>query len=848
MAVKMTAKRSRVVNSFRFNLALAFLAGLFVFWLYTRTPSETEAAVVLGFSPLRLALLSFIALLLLAMLLMLISSRRNAWWNNGFGRLVALILERDGLFWVALALIGGIYVFLFLSEHQLGPMASYRRMLYPILAWIGFTAFQFIIGLVYSRLPDASFLENYRGALFPAGFALVFLALLISFISLTRVGLQPDAVYWQEPGVPILFPQVLVAWIAGLLFYFLVSRTAISQTKTIDLLVPPGLWILASALWLNQPLAPAYNSFEPRPPNYQPYPFGDALLYDVTAHGFLAGKPIPSDFWVKPLYSLLLSFLHLLAGEDISLVISLQVLVLATIPVLIYLLTADLGGRPAGLVAAILTILRERNGIALSNVIEVSHSKLLMSDVFSMGLMVLLVWLLVRWLRQADGFHAAPLIIGGVIAMLTLTRGHPILLLPLVLLISFFMLPPLLRWKSLFLLVSGFAIPLIPWLHRNYEFTGKLTFQDPISPYNAQIAGLYSMTPSVVASPGISGETDSEYYERLQRQTFRFVIEHPDEVVKFITAHYLHNTINSYIILPHSFAIDSLRAHIKTEHFWQDWQGGFTLQGWTLFFLNICVLALGLGGAWKNAKVLSLIPLLIGIGYNLSVSVGRLSGWRFILPADWITLVYYSIGLMQFACLMRYSLRRELPASENDDRASQAGSQRSPRASLIGFGALFLVISLLLTYGHGLFSQRVPSKTPEQLAQILKANAGWNSSFDIEKFLEADQAVILGGKALYPSFFEAGTGALNYYWLSFQSRPYDRLIFYLLSDQSTGVILPMPGAPPVFPDGADVIVIGCTSNEEGVLDAWAVLVQGNSTILYTRQPQSDLTCPPPEPQ
>ena len=829
---------------YRFNFLFLLVEGLFVLWYYLQNRSETQSVLLWGYSAQRLIFLVVVgSLVLIFFLLLLWAPQRSGTVQNTFYQ----IMDRQAVIWVVFLLLVVIYLTLFLSDHQLGYLASYREALRPLFIWLGLASFQLLAVVFFLRGYQAGILQKHRNVLIPAGIAFASLTVLVAFISITRIGLNPDAIYWQTPGAPVLFLQVLVAWLCGLFFYFLMSRVAIFRSKRIDLPVMLGLWFLACVVWLNQPLTPAYNSLEPRPPNYQSYPFGDAILYDITAHGFLIGKPIPSDFWAKPLYSLVLAFLHYFSGDDFSRVVSLQVVVLALIPIFVYLLVADLGGKPAGLVAAILIILRERNGIALSNVIEISHSKLLMSDVFSMGLMVILTWLLVRWLRQPHGFNVLPFIIGGVISILTLTRGHPVLLLPFVFLILFFMLPRPTRWKSLFILLLGFIIPLLPWFYRNYELTGKLSFQNPISPYSAQIAGLYSMTPATIASPGISDEIDSAYYESLQRQALSFVFEHPGEVVRFITAHYFHNAIASYILLPHSFLIDSLHSYVRTALFWRGWQGGFTSQGKVLFLINVSLIALGIGRVWKNTNAISLIPLLIGIGYNLSVSVGRLSGWRFILPVDWITLVYYSLGLMQFSYILQYSLWGDSSASDIPEGGVKVVSQRAPWVSLFGSGLFFIVISLLLTYGHVLFLQQTPPKDSAQLAQILQADAGSELPSDIEKFIETDQAVILKGEALYPSFFKADTGVLNYYWLSFQSKPYNRFVFYLLGDMSTGVILPIERSPERFPDGAEVIVIGCASNEVGNLDAWAVLVQSVPPVLYTRQPKTNLTCPLPPP-
>lgn len=834
----------------RINLGLAFVEGLFVFWQYVQTQSEPGAAVFLGFSPLRLVILLGVLVILAALGYELLLSLHGHWWEEKVGRNLTQFHKRAGVFWFFIAALGALYFILFSSEHALGRLAAFRSSLSPILVWVALINVAALVSFLALRAYDLPVLHTFWDAWLPSIVALIALVFIILFVAATRIGLKPDAVYWQDPGTPLLLPQVWVAWITGMILFYLLGRFNPSSLKKTDLFICFGLWIVASLLWLNQPLTPAYNALEPKAPNFQVYPFGDALLYDDVAHGFLIGKPLQSDFWIKPLYSLFLATLHLFSKENFGLLISMQVILFAAIPVFVYLLTSELSNRPAGLVAAFLVILRERNGIALSNVIEVSHSKLLLSDVFSMGLMALMLWLLIRWIRNPDLHRSAPFVVGGLVALLTLTRGHPIMLFPVIGCILLFLAPrPALRWRSILLLTAGFVLPLIPWFWRNYQTMGKFAFQNPISPYSAHAAGLYSMTPRLVASPKIFNETDSAYYERLQKQVIQFVVEHPAELVKFTSAHYAHNAIFSYIYLPHSFEIETARTYVKTEPFWQRWRGSLSNQGWVLLALNIVVLSLGLGRTWKDVKWYAFLPILVGIGYNLSVAVGRLSGWRFILPADWITLVYYAIGLMQVAYLVRYLLSGTTePASMVEQNLLSA---RSSTFSLyvIGFGALFLSVSLFLTYGHKLFTPREADPTQEQLIEIFQENSEFTQlpSDAIKVFLEQDNAVLLSGQSLYPAFFKPKSGVLNYYWLAFEAKPYSRIVFHLLRAQSVGVILPVSSRPSTFPDGANVIVVGCT-NENNYIDAVSVVITSTQPhIVYNRDPMSPLTCPLPEP-
>lgn len=837
----------------RVNLSLACIEGMVVFKKYLTAPSETESAVFLQYSALRLILLLAVLFMLLAIFFELVATFKNNWLDHKLGRFIDGLWNRTATFWFLLVLGGLIYFLLFASDRNLASFASYRERLYPILVWFGLIVLQFAFSFIYLKGIESGLVRAYGNVLLPSGIALLALFAFVVFISLTQIGVSPDARFWQKAGAPILLPQVLFAWAAGLTICSLITRLKVIKSIKTDIPIGIVLWGLACALWLSQPLRPSYNSLAPSAPNFQSYPFADSMIYDLAAHEYLIGKPIPSEFGVKPLYSLFLAFLHFLVGERYVILVSLQIVVLAVIPVLVYLITASLSNRPAGLVAALLIIIRERNGIALSNVIEVSHVKLLMSDIFAMGLVAFSIYLLLRWLDQPSGHRASLFAVGGTLSLLTLTRGHPIILVPLVFCIIFLVLsiPLRLRLQSALLFALGVSIPLILWIWRVHEISGEFALQDPDSSYTTHLARSYSLTPNVPSK--LNGETDEEYYARLRELASNFIEQHPEEVLKFTSSHYVHNSILSYIYLPHSFQIESLREYVKTEPFWQVWEGELDLQEKILLGLNLCFIGVGIGGSWRKKRLSALVPVLIGAGYNVSVSIGRVSGWRYIQPSDWITLVYYSIGLVQFAYMIKFVLTRSTQEDLLNDEiqasvaSSQGGISKGWIKTILG-ALIFFLIGMALTYGYRLFSDRYPAKSTEQLIREYVSTVGLlGESFtenELNAFVGNNNAVIAYGQAIYPYYLKANSGPVNHALPAFKPRPYNRLVFYLRGPESSTVVLPIPSHDFDFPDAAEVIVLGCKT-ETGSIDAISVLITGDQPSVYTPVPVPELACPPP---
>lgn len=833
----------------RLSLSLAIIEGIFVFWKYLTAPSEAGSVVFLQYSALRLILLLAVLLLsLVAAFLLVVTFKPN--WR--LGKFIDGLWNRQSTFWFLLALGGLTYYLLFASDQKLESFASYRERLYPILVWFALISLQFMAGYLLIKGSGSNLFQAYRASLIPSGVALLLLACLVAFIALTKIGLTPDAIYWQGPGVPLLISQVIVACVIALLFNFLVTRLSGRNLGWVNAATCIILWALAVFLWWGQPARASYNILEPALPNFQEYPFGDAILYDTAAHEFLSGTALPNDFWVKPLYSFFLAVLHLFAGEDYKLLVFLQIAILAAIPVFVYLLVSIIENRTTGILASLLVILREQNSIALSNVIQVAHLKLLLSDVFTMGLVVLLLWLIFRWFERPIERRVEPLAVGGVLGLLTLTRGHPILLFPILFVVIFFFHARNLRQRleRSGLLIAGVALVLTPWLWRIYETTGRFALQSPVSPYSANMAGLYSLTPHLANPAAFTTDVSIQTLEESDAQSKQvkdFILQHPDEVARFVSAHFFHNTIYSYIYLPQSFRIESLRAYVTTEPFWENWQGELSTQNGILLFINLGMIALGLGAAWRKHRLLALVPLLISFGYIASVSVGRISGWRFILPSDWIALVYFSIGLVQFAYLTGYLVTRSAQdvSAKEETQAAEIPPVKWINAAAVAI--LLLFIGSAVTYGNRYFASRYPVKTAQQLTDEYLASAQQPFTEDnLSRFLQNENAVIAYGQAIYPYFLKADSGPINYAWPAYEPRPYARLVFYLVGPDSMNVILPMPSSDFDFPDGANVIVLGC-KNDSGDVEALSVLLLKRALVEYSREPLPELICPLAEP-
>ncbi|MBM3126980.1 MAG: hypothetical protein FJZ87_18240, partial [Chloroflexi bacterium] len=365
-------------------ITLAFLGSLAALAFLGGIPSDSKNAVIFGFSPLRLAMLAFLAiaaLLIGSILFWIFVSRRGMQSAQGFMDRLVTGNTRLGIMWICLLmLVGGIILFL-LPQEVLGSRVYIVERLLPILAWaVELSLLTMLLLWLWRREKFTLSLTTEQVAILRTTAIVLGVFLLVgAWILWSRIGLEPDRSGWYSAGTPILFTQVVLAIVIGLVFLrwegsladWNSRRRSSTRFLKADTIIFLMLWFTAALIWWLEPMRKwSYFSSEPTPPNFEPYPYSDAGIYDEAAQGLLIGISRNANVMLRPLYSFFLALLHGMIGQDYSLIVLAQVILLAVIPGLVYWIGAKLGSRAAGVVAAVLLLVRERNSIALTNVIE----------------------------------------------------------------------------------------------------------------------------------------------------------------------------------------------------------------------------------------------------------------------------------------------------------------------------------------------------------------------------------------------------------------------------------------------------------------------------------------------
>ncbi|MGC8857261.1 MAG: hypothetical protein ACP5QU_10765, partial [Anaerolineae bacterium] len=288
-----------------------------------------------------------------------------------------------------------------------------------------------------------------------------------------------------------------------------------------------------------------------------------------------------------------------------------------------------------------------------------------------------------------------------------------------------------------------------------------------------------------------------------------------------------------------------------------EWRGALTWGEAIGLALNLGILSVGLLAAWKRHKIAGLVPLFLFLSYNLATALSRTSGGRYLVPAIWVILFYYGLGIIQLLqCFFSLSDSQGLPSPKND-----AGPAFSYRKGILSTLPAFLFVIIMVAFDF-VVPQRYPKINDIQVLTYAIQHGYFEgttlNTADLLTFLQKNpkrQALI--GRALYPRFYHLNQGELSWTQDENSVQPFPRITFTLVGPQGEfGVSLPQSKPPAEFPNASDAIVFGCPhvpdATEKGRLSPYydaliVILLSDHGPVIYMRQPDAPFSCPLPEP-
>jgi hypothetical protein len=818
------------------------------------SPSEPGSSFLMGLSLPRLVLaaglLSAFLLFILAALRALrdrewAASSIEKWFGGGrFSEVLALLVSIS----FALGWIG-----CFLPSHRVGVLVSYWIRLQPLMIFILLASAATLVVIFIQRsrlvLHDLQFSKTHQAT--TLAFFVFLLILAVMFSSGFGVRISDD--FWYGAGVPILASQLIAVLLAGILFSQIEKRLT-GRWRRVDLVIFLLIYIFTAALWMREPIQTSFLFPGPYAPNRVLYPFADSATFDMSSQFALIGQGISNGHASeRSLYISFLVYLHSFFGQNYENLMAIQAGLFAVFPGIIYLIGKSLNSRSTGFASAIAATLRGVNSIAASNMIDLANPKMMLTDFPAAIGMALVVLLTCEWLKLPERRAHYALWIGGAIGFSLMLRANPLILLcsiPLYALFRF--LPDWKKWltSSLLIFVGLIAITL-PWELRN-QARGEMIYNSYLEKLQNVIKQRYispepeGLLPQAAALASVSLKHTEALLSSYRSVNSTNVVR-CDTVFCFAPNHFLHNIVTSILAVPTSPILDDLRHTVMEDYpYWQsDWDGSFTAVPAFFFVLNVLFIILGIGMAWNQLGMAGLTPLAVFIFYDLSNAFARTSGGRYLVPIDWIILIYFLLGVLHILIWSanRVGMDWQLFSVSSERNTQNATSRNLPNLILIlialfGLGSL---VPLSETFQQPRYRNVDATQQLMEHEQAL-AKAGMSIE-DINAFLQTRNAKLLIGRVLYPRYYPIDRGEILLY--PFIRMGFPRTAFMLIGPEgSRGIILP-GNATKHLPQAVDALVLGCRAKKH--LDALAVVILDETGAVYTRSPESGLRCPLKQP-
>ncbi|MHC1772416.1 MAG: hypothetical protein AB9907_11935 [Flexilinea sp.] len=811
-------------------LLTAIEAAAAIVWLAV-IQTDKKSDFFLGFSASRLAMIFILLVFLLTALTCLLLRIFSGVFKNRIqkffeGRRINRLIP------VFCPVITYLFSAILLYTGFVEPVKynSYFERLFPFGAFFILLAIQTILFFASVQLNTLSGKsQNDRLLLKKTILILSIEILLFWMIKFTGIGITPDPFDWQPNGMAIHYWELAAALLSAAALF----SVSFSLRKKLPEKIRTGflfllIWAGAALIWTAVPTMDVLKHsyfMEISAPNYVPYPASDAAYFGLWSESLMAGLGFKDTIVSRQFFVIILAFIQMITHKNMVASIDCLTILLALIPAFLFLLGKQIHSQGAGLLAAGIAIFRELNTLYLAPLFGVSDSKMFLSDMPALLFFLLFISVCVSWFLNS-GSKAKSILAGGILGFCTLIRSQFILFLPLVVLIQFLRksLPARKIAASCFLFSITTVAVLTPALVRSVLINGSLILEDS-GIHGFEIARRYSDDPENVPTR-IEGESSEDFSNRMEKDIVDFIIKKPGYVLGFITNHFIKDQIDSWLVLPAGIPTEFTIKDL-TNTAYHDVENRLLKHFTISKLLFALIIALGIAAGFQRCGITGLLPLIFCSVYMLSTAAGRYSGWRFILPADWVYYFYFSVGIFEFIFLI---YRRVAGRTTTDIVSEKHILQSTPEGRwkpVVLFTLLVLAGSLPVTIKY-LIPNQIPQNSPEEnfrLVQSLGDEFG-EPYLTLEEKIQKESLIVINGRTIYPRYFEANQGLTSANpWTVYEVREFNRLGFVLLNRENSDVIIPMKTEPDYFPNSADCIVIG-NQHEDGYFEGIAAIFPG----------------------
>lgn len=811
----------RTTPSVKWLFGAWIVQGVIAFIWLLLIPTDAENGTFLGFTPARLLLLGGVfGLILISIALFFFEHLFSRSWLNEAQNIEKI---QDGFFVLAffVSILSPVLIFILHSLPGGTQYDAYAERLTPLSVWLTLAGVEFILYIMYIRREQGTLILGRLDASLWRTMALVFagLLLLVWLVARTRIGITPDY-NMGAPAIPLWEWQILLIALVLTGLAFLPEK----GLRRWEHLIAPAVYLVTVVAWLSQPINPAYTATPPRAPNFEIYPFSDPQIYSQYAQAALVGNGfLYPDVPSRAFYVAFLTWAHWLGFQNYNIVIILQTLMLAFFPVSLYLIGRELGGRAVGIGLAAMPLFRDLN----SNVVvpfasNVTYSKLLLSELPLALFLGYCIWIVIRWLKYDQRSISLPIVAGGLLGAAALVRTQSVALIPVIALIAFLVMRDKKQWLvGMLTLGIALTLTLAPWLVRNYVATGGLVVDNPVSQMMT-MARRWNGSWGNETLPRLPDETDAQYSSRMTVSALDAFRRDPQYILRTAANHFINSEIASLMAFPLRSEIRSL-SELGTPQF-AFWTTNLKPHQLPLFTLYLVFLGIGLAAAIRRMGWLGVLPLFLGLTYNLWTALFFSSGERFIVPLDWTVYFYQLFGLIALGVLLLGFTKNgfENASAWTIGLVQPHLTSPTPNTSQrqLWFAVVVVVLLAIFTpLTEFIFPVRY---TPAFMAELEK-QAG---------ILPREGESVIIGRANYPRYYFSGEGEPDTAKLGYAESEEPRLIFFVAGSSNDLVIFSLDDAPAFFPHASDVYLVGEWSEKGYFSPRAAYVLKGEQSAVY----------------
>ena len=445
---------------------------------------------------------------------------------------------------------------------------------------------------------------------------------------------------------------------------------------------------------------------------------------------------------------------------------------------------------------------------------NVSTTKYFFADLPTALVCAAYIWTVIRWQKSTGSRSASrwAFAAGCALGAMVLIRTQSFFLILMLLfpLIPMFRKAPKQGFKQALLFGASLMICIAPWLLRSHRITGQFVFDHPMT-QTAEMARSYNFEGSDLSQ--LPGENDGDYTQRMTAFIADSMKKHFSTVSGFVLSHFLNSEISNYRLFPLRDQLHSLPELLKSRAaFWEELDNS-ELSGYNLFFfgLGFLIWALGVSAANRRSPFAGLIPLAAITVFNFSTALGRYSAGRYLIPTDWIIMLYFAVGMADFLCV----LYRFFAGKQKAECGSGAFAP-----SYLSTGICVLLIAAAIP----LADRAVPQNFIQDPPEVVKEKLG---TMTVE--CPAENQLYLHALAVYPRYYAAGEGEPESAKQGYAAVDYGRLIFLTLAPDNFGTMeMHLDEPPAYFPDGSEVWLSGCVNGPTSIVETLLIKNDGSS--------------------